>query len=184
MTKVLIFSEHDIERPIAPPAAHCRCAGRAGPRHRFNLNARYGRHSRTSSFMGLAAAQFTSLEKLNICNKNFQGYDAVHKESDVWSCSYRYRPGSDYVGDTSLKFMQYEYMRFPAVCSDFAAGDNPNSYGYLLGDAQSVTAAINAALVVGDHVRRNREFFTWDNVASWVLNHEFFSDTQLHAAYP
>jgi 2-beta-glucuronyltransferase len=91
-----------------------------------------------------------------------------------------YRPagGSDYICDTSMKLMQYDYVGIPAVCANFAVGDHANRFGYLPGDARSIQAAINAAIAAKDCVRPKRQFFTWDDVARRVLNPQLFSDTQ------
>jgi 2-beta-glucuronyltransferase len=97
---------------------------------------------------------------------------------------YKPKLGSDYVCDTSMKLMQYDYMGIPAVCSDFAVGDNPNRFGYLPGDARSITTAINAALAARDRVRPHRQFLTWDDIARRILNPELFPDTQLSALSP
>jgi 2-beta-glucuronyltransferase len=94
---------------------------------------------------------------------------------------YKRRPGSDYVCDTSMKLMQYEYLGLPAVCSDFAVGDSAYRFGYLPGNAQSIATSIKAALAAKDRIRPRREFLTWEGVARRILNPELFPDTQLQA---
>lgn len=89
-----------------------------------------------------------------------------------------YRPAHhcDYISDTSMKLMQYEHCGIPAVCPDFAAGDNPNRFGYAPGDASSISAAIDAALA-HRHDVRPRRFLSWEDVARRLLDPREFADT-------
>jgi len=131
--------------------------------------------------------------RANLCHrKNLHIYNEMPfkdtiryiKNATFGIAPYRREPSSDYVCDTSMKLMQYDYVGIPAVCSDFAVGDNPNRFGYLPGDAQSITTAVNAALAARDRVTPHRELLTWDDIARRILNPELFPDTQLSALSP
>jgi 2-beta-glucuronyltransferase len=91
-----------------------------------------------------------------------------------------YRPARhcDYISDTSMKLMQYEHCGIPAVCPDFAAGDNPNRFGYTPGDAASISAAIDAALA-RRHDIRPRRFLSWEDIARRLLDPREFADTAI-----
>jgi 2-beta-glucuronyltransferase len=92
---------------------------------------------------------------------------------------YRRAAGTDYVCDTSMKLMQFDYVGIPSVCSDFAAGNYAGRFGYRPSDPQSILAAIRSALNLAGQTRPKRQFLTWDDVAERVLNPKAFSDTRL-----
>lgn len=90
------------------------------------------------------------------------------KHADVGIAAYHQAPGVDYLVDSSLKLAQYEYLGLPAVCPDFAAGDNPRRFGYRTGDPRSMRAALDAALANGP--TPPVQFNSWDEVARRVLH--------------
>jgi 2-beta-glucuronyltransferase len=59
---------------------------------------------------------------------------------------YRFAPDCEYLCDTSLKLMQYDFLGLPAVCPHFAVGTSPNRIGYTPGDTESIRLAVSAAL--------------------------------------
>ncbi len=48
-----------------------------------------------------------------------------------------------------MKLIQYESFGVPAVCPAIVAGEREGRFGYTPGDAQSISAAIRAALAKG-----------------------------------
>jgi 2-beta-glucuronyltransferase len=90
---------------------------------------------------------------------------------------YRPAPDCEYISDTSMKLLQYEYCGLPAVCPAFAAGDNPNRFGYAPGDPQSIAAAVEAALA--HRQLAPRRFLGWEDIARRLLNPRGFADTAL-----
>lgn len=92
---------------------------------------------------------------------------------------YRRAVGSEYLSDTSMKLMQFDYLGIPSVCSDFAAGDHPYRFGYRPNDPQSIRQAIQGALAIAEQHRPKRQFLTWDDVAQRILNPKAFPDTRL-----
>ena len=89
-----------------------------------------------------------------------------------------YRPSGqcDYISDTSMKLMQYEYCGIPAVCPAFATGDNPNRFGYAPGDPASIATAVEGALA-RRHDIKPRRFLSWEDVACRLLDPREFADT-------
>jgi 2-beta-glucuronyltransferase len=96
---------------------------------------------------------------------------------------YRPRPDADYISETSMKLMHYEYLGIPAVCPKFAAGDRAARFGYTPGEPRSIGAAVNAAMAASGRVGRST-FLTWDEVARRLLNPELFADTGHRLAHP
>ena len=90
---------------------------------------------------------------------------------------YRPVPEVDYISETSMKLMQYEYLGIPAVCPTFAAGGRAARFGYTPGDPQSIGTAVNAAIAASGQVGRST-FLTWDKVVRRLLNPELFADTR------
>lgn len=68
------------------------------------------------------------------------------KHANAGVAPYRQRADAAYLADSSLKLMQYEYLRLPAICPVFAVGDKINRHGYEPGDPGSIVSAITAAL--------------------------------------
>jgi 2-beta-glucuronyltransferase len=81
---------------------------------------------------------------------------------------YRLAPDCEYLCDTSMKLMQYEFLDRLAVCPHFAVGGNPNRIGYTPGDAESIRLAVSAAL---DQTRRivPRRHLSWREATLQVL---------------
>jgi 2-beta-glucuronyltransferase len=103
------------------------------------------------------------------------------KHATFGIAAYRPKANTEHICDTSMKLMQYDYVGIPAVCTDFAVGDNSNRFGYMPGNARSIARAINAALAARDRLSSDRHFLTWDDVARRILNAESFVDTRLPA---
>jgi 2-beta-glucuronyltransferase len=95
--------------------------------------------------------------------------------------AYRASPHAEYLSQSSLKLMQYEYLQIPAVCPDFAVGGNINRFGYAARDPRTIVPAVDAAIKWAGHVV-SRQFQTWDNIAQRLLDPGAFSDTQIPIA--
>ena len=91
-----------------------------------------------------------------------------------------YRPGesADYLSDSSMKLMQYDYLGLPAICPGFAVGTSPLRFGYQPGDNASVAAAVGRAL---DPTvpRRPVPTLTWVDVAERLAAPDRFADTRI-----
>ena len=82
---------------------------------------------------------------------------------------YRVAPGCEYLCDTSVKLMQYDFLGLPAVCPNFSVGDNSNRIGYVPGDAESIRAAVTTALLRPHRMMPNPHP-TWREVTLRLLN--------------
>jgi 2-beta-glucuronyltransferase len=91
---------------------------------------------------------------------------------------YRASSGAEYLSQSSLKLMQYEYLGIPAVCPQYAVGESSNRIGYQPGDADSIESAIKTVIRRSSHVGI-RHFLTWDEIALRLLDPRRFPDTQI-----
>jgi 2-beta-glucuronyltransferase len=82
-----------------------------------------------------------------------------------------------YLADTSLKLMQYDYFKLPAVCPQAMVVNYASRYGYTPGDADSIVAAVGQALAA-EHVR-SRMPLHWSEVVQRMLDPTAFPDTRL-----
>lgn len=85
-----------------------------------------------------------------------------------------------YLRDTSLKLLQYDFFKRPAVCPSFIAADYPNRFGYEIGDGDSIEHAIKRALDPHQPVM-TKTTLSWSDVADRMLMPHQFLDTQITA---
>lgn len=90
------------------------------------------------------------------------------KHANAGVAPYQSRTGSAYLADSSLKLLQYEYLRLPAICPDFAAGDKINRHGYEPGDPASIIDALTAALT-STFKEEASDVLDWKDVAQRLL---------------
>lgn len=83
----------------------------------------------------------------------------------------------DYLADTSLKLMQYDFFKLPAVCPIKVAGDYSTRFGYEPGNTESVIRAINAA-IKAPRVSCGKPL-AWSEAVARMLDPEKFEDTPL-----
>jgi 2-beta-glucuronyltransferase len=93
---------------------------------------------------------------------------AFVKHASVGLAPYAPVEGSDYLAESSLKLMQFEYFGLPSVCPDFAVGSSPNRIGYVPGDGGSITRAISRALSMVGQIEP-RSFPSWEEIALQVI---------------
>lgn len=83
----------------------------------------------------------------------------------------------DYLADTSMKLIQYDFFGLPAVCPWAVVGDYASRLGYRPGDEASIAAAIHVAL---DTPRQpSRRHPSWAEVADRVLAPTRYADTRV-----
>jgi 2-beta-glucuronyltransferase len=99
------------------------------------------------------------------------------RHATVGIAPYRRAPGCDYLCDTSMKLMQYEYLGLPAVCPEFAVGGRSSRFGYTPGDYGSIAQAFADAKTAGR--TRAQRFLGWEDVAQRLVNPRAFADTAL-----
>ena len=85
-----------------------------------------------------------------------------------------------YLRDTSLKLIQYEFFKLPAICPTFIAADYPTRFGYDIGDGDSIEQAINRALSPVQPLI-TRQVLSWGEVTERMLTPQFFRDTEVTA---
>ncbi|NHN89204.1 GumK N-terminal domain-containing glycosyltransferase [Acetobacter conturbans] len=84
-----------------------------------------------------------------------------------------------YLLDTSLKLKQFAFFGKPAVCPEFAAGDEKGRFGYTPGDKASILAAIRDALACTEAI--SLELPTWAEVVDRLLSPQRFPE---HRIFP
>ena len=100
--------------------------------------------------------------------------------SDIGVAPYRAAPGVEYLAESSLKLAQYEFLRLPAVCPNFAVGGVASRCGYQPDDAGSIRAAVECALALAGTLSP-RSFPTWEEVGERLLRPDDYPDTALPA---
>ncbi|WP_416186815.1 hypothetical protein [Glaciimonas sp. CA11.2] len=100
------------------------------------------------------------------------------KHATMGIAPYRSSEVPRYLSDTSMKLMQYDFFRLPAVCPVGIAGDYPSRFGYIPSDADSIGQAIRAALVA-PRIAPKRTPLRWSEVMERLLAPDTFADTKL-----
>ncbi|MCK0512963.1 glycosyltransferase [Aromatoleum buckelii] len=90
---------------------------------------------------------------------------------------YRTAQLPDYLADTSMKLIQYDFLGLPAVCPREVVGDYRSRFGYRPSDEESIVAAIKAALEAPREPSRAHP--SWSDVADRVLQPTRYSDTRI-----
>ena len=68
------------------------------------------------------------------------------KYAEAGVAPYRHQEHAGYLADSSMKLMQYEYLKRPAICPHFAVGGRPGRHGYEPDNPASIEAAVRDAL--------------------------------------
>jgi 2-beta-glucuronyltransferase len=79
-----------------------------------------------------------------------------------------------YLADTSLKLMQYDFFKIPAVCPNNVVGEYVTRFGYEQGNAASIVGAIDAALQA-PRISSGTPL-SWEQVVSRMLEPAQFND--------
>lgn len=99
------------------------------------------------------------------------------KHANIGIAPYRAAQLPDYLADTSMKLIQYDFFGVPAVCPHAVVGNYGSRYGYEPGDEASIAAATVAALE-GPRLS-SRRHLSWVEVADRVLHPQRFEDTRM-----
>jgi 2-beta-glucuronyltransferase len=102
------------------------------------------------------------------------------KHASIGIAPYRSRRVPRYLADTSLKLIQYDFFKLPAVCPSGIVGDYATRFGYEPGDADSIVAAIEAA-IAAPRISFGRPL-RWSQVVERMLHPTRFEDIRLPAA--
>ncbi|MBX3622853.1 MAG: hypothetical protein KF891_23030 [Rhizobacter sp.] len=81
------------------------------------------------------------------------------------------------LADTSLKLLQYDYFKLPAVCPHAVVADYASRHGYEPGNAESIVAAIDRALVAPRSSQRRP--LRWSEAVQRMLDPTAYADTRL-----
>lgn len=183
---------------LVPPGIHPPDFAAIGPNpYASDLNAvSVGAMLFDADFFTHAAARFPQVEfhvigsgKHFDAPKNVRQYPEMPfkdtlpfvKHATFGIAPYLHSAGAEYLSQSSLKLMQYEYLGIPAVCPYFAVGDSESRFGYIPGDAETISAAIEAAMTQVGRTR-SRKLLTWDDIAGRTLFPASFPDTFLPPA--
>ncbi|WP_323991546.1 polysaccharide biosynthesis protein GumK [Nguyenibacter sp. L1] len=82
-----------------------------------------------------------------------------------------------YLIDTSLKLRQFGIFGIPAVCPEFALGDQEGRYGYRPGVPETIRDAIDKALAHRAPIRPH--MLGWDEVVDRIITPKAYADTSL-----
>lgn len=102
------------------------------------------------------------------------------KHASIGIAPYRSANLPRYLADTSLKLMQYDFFKLPAVCPNSIVGDYASRFGYAPGDGESIAVAIAAAMAAPR--MSSRMPLHWSQVVERMLNPAQFEDARLPAA--
>ena len=101
------------------------------------------------------------------------------KHARIGIAPYRAAALPEYLADTSMKLIQYDFFGVPAVCPHAVAGGYPSRHGYTPGDQASIATAIDAALSAPR--LSSRRHLSWVEVTDRLLHPARFEDTALEA---
>lgn len=104
------------------------------------------------------------------------------KHADFGIAPYRSSQVPDYLADTSMKLIQYDFLELPAVCPWAVVGDYDSRIGYTPGDEASIEKAILQALEAPH--RSSRKHLDWKAVTDRVLQPQDYEDTRMREGAP
>lgn len=99
------------------------------------------------------------------------------RHADIGIAPYRSESVPAYLADTSMKLIQYDFFRVPAVCPHAVKGDYRSRFGYTPGDGVSIEQAIARALKAPRE--SSRRHLSWAEVTDRILEPAKFADTEV-----
>ncbi len=99
------------------------------------------------------------------------------KHAHLGIAAYRAARMPDYLADTSMKLIQYDFFGLPAVCPQAVVGDYRSRFGYMPGDMFSVVRAVRGALAAPR--LSSRRHLSWVEVVDRLLDPSRFDDTRI-----
>lgn len=88
----------------------------------------------------------------------------------------------NYLADSSLKLLQYDYFALPSVCPHTVVGSYSSRFGYTPGNNDSIRNALAGALAAPRI--RTRECYTWEQVTARLIDPDRYPDTHIPAQAP
>jgi 2-beta-glucuronyltransferase len=98
------------------------------------------------------------------------------KHANFGIAPYRAPRMPSHLGDTSLKLMQYDHFKLPAVCPQAIVCGSPSRFGYEPGDAVSIERAIRQALAAPRV--SSLTLLRWSEVVQRMLDPGAYADTR------
>lgn len=99
------------------------------------------------------------------------------KHATIGIAPYRAEGLPPHLGETSLKLIQYDHFKLPAVCPQTTVNHCSNRFGYVPGEQASIVNAIKQAL---DAPRvSTRRHLRWSEVVQRMLDPVAYDDTRL-----
>ncbi|ALQ96539.2 glycosyltransferase [Xylella fastidiosa subsp. pauca] len=83
----------------------------------------------------------------------------------------------EYLADSSMKLLQYDFFGLPAVCPHAVVGSYPTRFGYTPGNAIELVAAIKRALQAPH--QQSRQYLSWEEVVARVLDPTAYEGTRI-----
>lgn len=99
------------------------------------------------------------------------------KHATIGIAPYRAEGIPPHLGETSLKLIQYDHFKLPAVCPQAIVGGFGNRFGYTPGQPASIAQAIRQALEAPRV--STRRHLRWSEVVQRMLNPAAYDDTRL-----
>jgi len=98
--------------------------------------------------------------------------------ANVGVAAYREAQRCRYLADSSMKLVQYSYLRLPAVCPHFAVGRHAHRFGYTPGNPLEIVSSFEAAFA--DEFSDGAPTpMTWDDLVVRLLDPAPFADTRI-----
>ena len=97
--------------------------------------------------------------------KPFEEVIPFVKFADVGLSPYQYRPGNEYLSQSSHKILQYTYCQLPVVAPHFVTDPSrPHIIGYTPGDDNSISKALTKAMETEHDTIDRNNILTWDEI--------------------
>ncbi len=90
------------------------------------------------------------------------------KHATAGVAPYNGRKVSPFLMDTSMKLMQYGFLKVPAICPHTVVGPYPGRFGYMPGNKESIIAAVRNAL--NSPPFEGRPTLSWEEVTERVID--------------
>lgn len=90
------------------------------------------------------------------------------KHANAGVAPYNGRKVSPFLMDTSMKLMQYGFLKVPAICPQTVVGPYPGRFGYIPGNKESIIAAVRNALNCPPF--EGRPTLSWEEVTNRVID--------------
>ena len=102
---------------------------------------------------------------------------AYIRHASIGIAPYKGRAVPDYLADSSMKMLQYDFFGIPCVCPHSVVGGYGGRFGYTPEQPQSIRSAMQAALDAPHG--RHRQILNWSEVTDRLIEPAAYEDTRL-----